>query len=93
MNEPCRLLAFVRPEGDNGPILAAGEGFFEAVHSAGWDISDHNMPCTDGVMYGLLLFEGWQANPEDDEPCLVGEWRRLTFWELSRVRHGLLPWG
>lgn len=95
-NTPIRLLAFVRPEGDNGPILAwdGSPGFGEDLAMAGWDIADHEMPATDGVLYGLLIFEGWTEWSSQPEPDmrLAGEWRRLTHWETCRVRNGLLPW-
>ncbi len=90
--EIARALCFVAPTGDEGPILFAEGGLAEEISMAGSDISDHEMPCPDGIR-GLLIFEGWMeytAGPDPDL-CFVGEWRRLTHWEMCRVRHGLSP--
>ena len=39
-----RMLAFVRPEGDQGPILVADGAYAGEIRAGGWDISDHDMP-------------------------------------------------
>lgn len=93
--QPVRLLAFVREPGDEGSILlwSGSMEFKETVDMAGYDISDHNMPVPNRK-HGLLIFEGWirwDPGPEPDSH-LDGEWRQLTFWEISRVRFGLPPW-
>ena len=91
--KPGTILAFVRPEGDNGPILSADGSFLEEVHSSGWDISDHDMPkSTDTCgQHGLLVLEGWveRTGGPDPDTYMVGEWRRLTHYEMCRVRHGM----
>jgi hypothetical protein len=92
--KPLRLLVFVRPELDCGPILAwdGPVDVREDLSMAGWDMGDHEMPCS--LAPGLMIFEGWRECASGPEPSIYysGEWRRLSFWELSRVRHGLLPW-
>jgi hypothetical protein len=43
----------------------------------------------------LLIFEGWLefTDSDDGEPDQWrGEWRRLTHWEMVRVRCGQSPW-
>ena len=92
MTCPSRLLVFVHPDGCGGPILGTDGAFLEEVSQAGWDISDHDMPC--GPETGLHIFEGWvEIGPEPNpDTSFVGEWRRLTFWEMCRVRFGLAPW-
>lgn len=88
---PGKLLAFVRPEIDSGPILCATVPFLEEIWQSGWDISDHDMPMSDAS--GLQIFEGWielSGDPEPD-PRFVGQWRQLTHWEMCRVRHGMMP--
>ncbi len=89
-----RMLAFVRPEGDQGPILIAAGAYAQEVRAAGWDISDHNMPASAGRLYGLLVFEGFVEHTAGPDPdvYLAGNWRRLTHWELCRVGAGLTPW-
>ena len=80
---PGRLLVFVRPELDSGEILyVSGEEFLNEVHNAGWDISDHNFPTP--TQKGLQIFEGWiQVGPgEDPDVAIVGEFRKLTHWEM-----------
>jgi hypothetical protein len=84
--KPGRLIAFVRPEMDHGPILSVDGAFFDEVHDRGWDISDHDMPS--GDQWGLLVFEGWVEHTSGPDPdvVLVGEWRPLTHWEMCRLR-------
>lgn len=87
---PSRLLAFVRPELDSGPILEVdGEGFAAEIDPGGWDISDHNMLMPDHA--GLQVYEGWvECGPGPDPDCsLVGRWRVLSHWEMSRIRFGM----
>ena len=93
MSGPSRLLAFVRPEGDNGPVLAADGDFHKEVFEGGWDIENYNMPMS-LPLYGLLIFEGFIEVGTEPEPdvSLSGEWRQLSHWEICRVRHGWLPW-
>ena len=93
--QPTRLLAFIKPTGDEGPILEwrGGDVVAEEFAQAGHDTADHSFPVPDGRMRGLLIFEGWlewTSGPEPDS-MFVGEWRMLSMWELSRVRFGLSP--
>lgn len=91
VSEPSQALAFVRPELDQGPILAVTGAFFDEVHAAGWDISDHNIatPTTPG----LQIFEGWVDVGPGDDPDVrwEGGWRPLSHWELCRLRFGMTP--
>jgi hypothetical protein len=90
---PDILLAFVGHGLDTGPILSAtGEFQRELERHGAQDIGDHNMPMPNAM--GLLLFEGWiEIGPGDDpEVNWTGEWRRLTHWEMVRVRCGKSPW-
>jgi hypothetical protein len=87
---PSSLVAFVRPELDLGPILSADGEFLEEVREAGsWDIGDHNMPLPTEM--GLQVFEGWREVSPGPDPDIsfVGSWRRLTHWEICRMRFGL----
>lgn len=89
---PSRLLAFVRPELDCGPILAADGEFIEECRAIGaWDISDNNM--TTPTAWGLQVYEGWleRAAGDDGDVTFVGAWRQLTHWEMCRVRFGMSP--
>ena len=88
-----RLLVFVRPELDNGPILIHSGCFSEEVWERGWDISDHEMPCA--TRMGLYIFEGFISYSPGPEPDIYfsGEYRDLTHWEMCRLRIGLIPWG
>lgn len=90
-----RALVFVpfRPvSAHHGHVCAATAAFAEEVRDGGPAISDHNMPMPDRP--GLVLFEGWVevGAGEDPDVSWVGEWRPLSHWEMSRVRHGLPPW-
>lgn len=89
---PSRLVAYVREDLDEGPILLAEQAFAEEISMAGSDISDHDFPPPEAP--GLWLFEGWlQIGPEPDpDVAIVGEWRRLDHWEMCRMRHGMSPW-
>ena len=88
-----QILAFVRATGDEGPILAVmpNTGVADEVGQAG-DICDHEFAVPDAR--GLLLWSGWVevGIGPDPDVIMVGEWRRLTHWELCRVRYGLAPW-
>ena len=90
--EPLRLVAFVRPELDQGPILAA-EGHFSVLlrEIGSWDICDLDMMMPNRM--GLLVFEGWaERSPTDDTDIRwVGAWREMTHWELCRLRFGMTP--
>jgi len=86
-----RLLAFVRPELDNGPILIHDGILSEEVWAKGWNIKQHNLPCADFM--GLQIFEGFvTTSNSESEKVISGAWRRLTHWEMCRIRIGLLPW-
>lgn len=89
---PGRLIAFARASLDQGPILLAEEPFDEEIRQAGWDISDHELPKPPES--GLWLFEGWiEVGPDiDPDIFFVGDWRRLTHWEMCRLRSGMVPW-
>lgn len=89
---PSRLIVFATGNQDQGPILLAEGCFTEEVAVAGSDISDHELPRPDGP--GLWVFEGWvNIGPgTDPDVFLDGEWRRLTHWEMCRMRHGMAPW-
>jgi len=89
---PSRLVAFARAALDEGPVLFATGDFAAEMAMAGADICDHNLPAPNGP--GLWLFEGWLEYGPDPEPdiYLAGEWRRLSHWEMCRVRHGMAPW-
>jgi hypothetical protein len=95
MEGPSEMLAFVRPGLDSGHILSASGEFLTELRdgAGGWDIADHNMPTP--REHGLLLFDGWIEVGHGDSPDVswVGEWRRLTHWEMARVRFGLSPSG
>jgi len=84
-----RLLVFVRPELDNGPILIHNGCFSDEVMYKGWDVSDHNMPCAN--VMGLQIFEGF-LEVIDEEVILSGSYRQLTHYEMCRLRAGLIPW-
>ena len=90
--EPLRLLAFVRPELDQGPVLyAEGEWSVLLREHGSWDIGDVNMPMP--ARMGLMVFEGWhETSPTDlTDFSFVGAWREMTHWELCRARFGLTP--
>jgi hypothetical protein len=90
--EPLRLLAFVRPELDQGPVLyAEGEWSVLLRGRGSWDIGDMNMPMPPRM--GLMVFEGWhETSPTDPtELSFVGAWREMTHWELCRARFGMTP--
>ena len=89
-----RMLAFVRPEGDQGPILVADGAYAGEIRAGGWDISDHDMPVPTSALRGLLVFEGLVESTRGPDPdvSLVGEWRHLTHWEMCRVVAGFSPW-
>lgn len=92
-NEPLRLLAFVRPELDQGPILAAEGDWANMLREVGsWDIGDYSMRMPDRP--GLHIFEGWTKLMPDDPSDMQweGEWRQLTHWEMCRLRFGMVPW-
>lgn len=42
--------------------------------------------------YGLLILEGWMEPSSEGRPRFAGTWRRLTHWEMCRMRHGWIPW-
>ena len=90
--EVGRMLIFVRPELDNGPILIHDGCFSEQVLKGGWDISRHEMPCAD--IPGLQIFEGFVSydSGEDRNIYLSGMYRQLTHYEMCRLRMGLIPW-
>jgi len=85
---PDRLLAFVQPPGDRGPICETGPVFRQEVDDTGSDISDHNIPSP--PREGLLVFEGWMEHTggPDLDLYFQGTWRPLTHWEMCRLRAG-----
>jgi hypothetical protein len=90
--EPLRLLAFVRPELDQGPVLYAEGAWSVFLRELGsWDIGDMNMPMPPHG--GLMVFEGWHETVTTDptEVSFVGAWREMTHWELCRARFGMTP--
>lgn len=92
MHEYGRLVAYVNPDGCSGPILHYEEVFAMEIESIGRDISDNDLPKP--AQHGLMLFEGWLevgAGPDPDV-AFVGQWRRLTHWELTRLNFGSTPW-
>lgn len=96
MSTPSRALVFVK-DGfpDKGGAILLSTGAFEVeVADGGPDITDHNLPMPPHKHVGLLIFEGWvEYGPaDDDDPQWLGEWRRLTHWEMSRTRFGMVPW-
>ena len=92
MDNIGRLFVFVRPELNNGPILAHDGIFSEEVIQRGWDISDHEMPCATWI--GLQIFEGFISYTSGPDPDILfsGDYRDLTYWEMLRVRVKLLSW-
>jgi hypothetical protein len=91
--KPGRMLAFVEPEGDRGPILDPGPVFYDEINTTGPDISDHEFPKPPRA--GLLIFEGWMecTGGPDPDVYFVGEWRPLTHWEMCRLRAGAVTLG
>jgi len=91
MTGPGRFVAFVRDTGDYGPVLYASGSFVEEFRMGGYDVESLDMPVPSER--GLLLFEGWvEIGPgPDPDVVAVGEWRRLTHWEICRIRHGVSP--
>jgi hypothetical protein len=90
--EPLRLLAFVRPELHEGPVLYAEGAWSVLLRERGsWDIGDLNMPMPPHG--GLMVFEGWHetSSPDPTEVSFVGDWREMTHWELCRTRFGMTP--
>lgn len=86
---PGRLLAFVKEDLDEGPILLCSGAFIEEIRECGYNIADHNMPAPN--CHGLLVFEGFIEHTRGPDPDVMwlGEWRQLTHWELCRLRYGL----
>ena len=77
-----------------GPILwAEGEFLKELTDGCGgWEIGDHELPDPPGA--GLFAFEGWieVGHCEDSDVEWKGDWRRLTHWEMCRMRFGKPAW-
>ncbi len=88
---PSEALVFVNDDLKSGPILIANPQFRLEVTSSGCDISEHSIP--EPKEPGLQIFEGWVEVGSGDDPDVywVGDWRRLTHWEMCRVRHGMPP--
>ena len=101
---PSAIIAFVRigkqlGEQDikvsaEGPILWAEGEFLRELQEGcgGWDIADHELPDPPGA--GLWAFEGWieVGHGPDAEVEWQGDWRRLTHWEMCRLRFGKPAW-
>lgn len=95
--EPGRMVVFLRewhPEnGPSGPVLYAENPFKLEVGQTGDDVGDLFFE-GNTLLRGLLIFEGWiEVGPgEDPDVTCVGEWRKLTHWEMCKVREGRAPW-
>lgn len=85
-----------------GPILYAEPPLEQEIEkwNGATDIGDLNFeetPAQSGILDGLVVWEGWiewsAGDAADSEPEMHGGWRKLSHWEMCRVREGLPPWG
>lgn len=74
-----------------GTILDCTGCFVDEVARLGAALDEHDFPNPlDVGLYGLLVFEGWVEHaPDIDHTMFVGEWRRLSNWEMCRARFGI----
>jgi len=92
-----RLVAYVRTvdhAAPEGPVLWASDNFNRELEMGGFDLESHDFPPSDFGTCGLLVFEGWMEYGPGPEPDVYfrGDWRRLTFSEMIRLRCGQDPW-